>query len=157
MRPDRESDAMNFSWVEDERIAGCRCPRTPKDFRFLRRKGIKLLVRLASEAETAISSREVKDSKIQDFYEPLEDFTAPRQQQIDRVVKVMRRAIQLGEPVAVSCVAGYGRTGTLLACYLVSQSRSASEAIRHLIFKRPCSNELLRVPGQKEAIDEFYR
>ena len=68
----------------------------------------------------------------------------------------MSAAIEGGNPVAISCMAGYGRSGTLLACYLVFRGRSDSEAIRHLIFKRPCSAEMLRVPGQKEAVGEFF-
>jgi atypical dual specificity phosphatase len=152
-----DSAAMNFSWVEDGLLAGCRGPRTMKDLRYLASQGIRLLVRLASQAETGISKREVERGKIADCYEPMDDFTAPPQEQIDRIVTAMRTAIELGKPVAVSCMAGYGRSATLLACYLVSRGHSDSEAIRHLIFKRPCSAELLRVPGQKEAVSEFYR
>jgi atypical dual specificity phosphatase len=55
------------------------------------------------------------------------------------------------------CGAGMGRTGTILACYLVSLGIPAEDAIRQLIEKRPCSREILNVPGQREAVFEFER
>src|SRR5260370_7260841 len=84
-----------------------------------------------------------------------EDFRLGLQEQIGRVVSAAREAVIRAKPVAICCLAGYGRSGTMLACYFVAEGRSASDAIRHVIFKRPCSAELLRVPGQKDAVHEF--
>ena len=56
---DDRSVAMNFTWIEDGLLAGCREPRTDDDFGFLVSKRIKLLVRLAHEEETGISPRDV--------------------------------------------------------------------------------------------------
>ncbi|XP_072418893.1 protein tyrosine phosphatase domain-containing protein 1 isoform X1 [Chiloscyllium punctatum] len=54
-------------------------------------------------------------------------------------VKVTSFAIQEGK-VAVHCHAGLGRTGVLIACYLVYATRvSPSEAIHFVRIKRPCS------------------
>jgi atypical dual specificity phosphatase len=55
----------------------------------------------------------------------------------------------------VSCGAGCGRTGTVLACYLVSSGHSAEGAIQQLLALRPCACEILVVPGQREAVLEF--
>ena len=119
--------------------------------------GIRGLVRLAHKEETSITEHDVEQSGLQDCYEPVSDFTPPNQGQIDRVVGFITRAIGEGKPVAVSCGAGYGRTGTMLACYLVSLGHTAEEAIEQLLSKRPVSQEILRVPGQKEAVEEFRR
>lgn len=154
---DAYSLAMNFGWLKEGRLAGCRGPRGDNDLTFLASKGIRALVRLAYEEETGISGDDIQQMGMEDCYEPVEDFTAPSQDQIDRVMTFIHAAIAKGKPVAVSCGAGYGRTGTILACYLVSQGHSADDAIQQLISRRPCSREILRVPGQKEAVLDFQR
>ena len=60
-----------------------------------------------------------------------------------------------GNAVAVSCGAGCGRTGTILACYLISSGYSADAALELLLSRRPCSSEILRSAKQKHAIYEF--
>lgn len=151
------SVAMNFSWVEQNRIAGCRGPRSDKDLGFLVSMGIQALVRLAHEEETGICAADVESHGIEDCYEPVPDLTAPSQHQIDRLIAFVHNVIEHGKPVAVSCGAGYGRTGTVLACYLVAAGHSAKHAIQQLFAVRSCSREILTVPGQKEAVLEFAR
>ena len=52
--------------------------------------------------------------------------------------------------------AGYGRTGTVLGCYLVSEGLEVETAIETLIGVRPCSREVLTVPDQIKAIVRFH-
>jgi atypical dual specificity phosphatase len=152
---DEEAVAMNFSWIEEKRVAGCRGPRTKEDLRFLCSSGVRSLVRLAHEDEIGISPADVSGSGLEDFYEPVEDCSAPSQLQVSRIVQFINDSVRRGKPTVVSCNAGCGRTGTILACYLVSQGNSADDGIQKVIRKRPCSSEILRVPGQKEAVHDF--
>jgi atypical dual specificity phosphatase len=147
---------LNFSWIQENLVAGCRGPRTDQDIVFLRSLGIKALVRLAFENETGIGSGKLEENAIHDCYEPVPDWTAPSQAQIARVVGFINACVAKLEAVVVSCGAGYGRTGTILACYLVSRGLTPTAAIEKLITARPCSREILRVPGQKDAIFEYY-
>ncbi|KAG7259638.1 hypothetical protein CRUP_032144 [Coryphaenoides rupestris] len=68
------------------------------------------------------------------------------------MVKVMSFAIQEGK-MAVHCHAGLGRTGVLLACYLVFTARmSADQAILFVRAKRPNS---IQTRGQLLCVREF--
>ncbi|CAL8336436.1 unnamed protein product [Lota lota] len=68
------------------------------------------------------------------------------------MVKVMSFAIQEGK-MAVHCHAGLGRTGVLLACYLVFTARmSADQAILFIRAKRPNS---IQTRGQLLCVREF--
>lgn len=68
------------------------------------------------------------------------------------MVKVMSFAMQEGK-MAVHCHAGLGRTGVLLACYLVFTSRmSADQAILFVRAKRPNS---IQTRGQLLCVREF--
>jgi atypical dual specificity phosphatase len=151
------SERMNFSWVEEGAIAGCRSPRTSHELAFLVSVGVQALVRLASVEETGLMRADVAARGLAECYEPVEDCTPPSQEQLDRVVGFANDAIRSGKPVAVACGYGYGRTGTALACYLVSKGLDSEAAIRRLLEVRPCSSEITRVPGQRQAIVEFGR
>src|SRR5262245_52788689 len=98
---------MNFSWVEQGRIAGCRGPRTDNDLAFLATFGLGALVRLAHENETGISAADVEAHGLEDCYDPVPDWNPPSQAQIDRIIAFIRRVIANGKSVAVSCGAGY--------------------------------------------------
>lgn len=148
---------LNFSWVEDLLLAGCRGPRTDRDLAWLSRNGIQALVRLAHEEETGLTASDIERHSMHDFYEPVADWNAPAQVQLDRIIAFVTTSIGRNHPVAVSCGAGRGRTGTVLACYLVGKGLGAQLAIEQLIAVRPCSNEILQVPGQRDAIVEFDR
>ncbi|XP_043283751.1 protein tyrosine phosphatase domain-containing protein 1-like isoform X2 [Venturia canescens] len=68
------------------------------------------------------------------------------------MVKVVAFAVQEGR-VAIHCHAGLGRTGVLIACYLIYSLRvRASDAIRFVRMKRPGA---IQTRGQIQCIQEF--
>ncbi len=79
--------------------------------------------------------------------------------QVVRIIRFIRRQLGNGNPVAVSCGAGFGRSGTLLACYFVGEGMEAERAIAIVRSKRPGSIEEAdsrgRSTGQREAILRF--
>ncbi len=146
---------MDFDWIEEGRVAGCEGPRADSDLEFLKSRGIQALVRLAPEI--GITKQLVEAHEIEDCYEPVRDRDAPSHEQIGHVVEFIRRALDQGKPVAVSCNAGHGRTGTILACYLVSLGQTVEEAKERLLRARPGCEEALQNSDQLEAINEFAR
>ena len=124
-----EQRAMNFAWLEEGALAGCRGPHSSSDLSTLRSFGIRALVRLADSDEADVTPQQVADVGLEDCHEPITDYEAPTQGQIDGVLAFIDRVSRQGKPVAISCGAGYGRTGTLLACYLVKRGASADDAL----------------------------
>ncbi len=55
--------------------------------------------------------------------------------------------------VAVHCAAGLGRTGVVLACYLIDKGLNATNAIARIRRLRPGSIE---TEDQEKAVEEFY-
>lgn len=63
---------------------------------------------------------------------PVPDGGAPTLEQAEVFVRFVEDQRKAQRPVAVHCEAGLGRTGTMLATYLITQSASAEEAIQRI-------------------------
>lgn len=63
---------------------------------------------------------------------PIPDGYGPTFTQADAFVKFTSEQRALSRPVAVHCEAGLGRTGTMLAAYMISGGLSAVEAIERI-------------------------
>ncbi|KAJ7990780.1 hypothetical protein DPEC_G00290470 [Dallia pectoralis] len=83
------------------------------------------------------------------------DFSPPTPQQIQRFLSIVEEANAKSEGVAVHCMHGHGRTGTMLACYLVkTRKMSGVDAINEIRRLRPGSIE---TSEQEKAIVQFYQ
>lgn len=143
---------LNFSWVIDGKLAGNQAPSSEQDLIWLKEQGILALVRMAEKNRSRINSSQVEHIGLLDCHEPVPDFTAPKQEQISRMIAFITEAFSKERPVGVSCGAGLGRTGTILACYLISQGLGQEAAIREVRSKRPGSIE---TEEQEEAIIKY--
>ncbi len=140
-----------FSWIDKPHLAALACPTCQDDLDWLRRQGVELLISLT---EDRLRRDWVNDSGILVFHEPVPDMEPPTQEQLERLVSAIERARKQNMGVAVHCGAGLGRTGVVLACYLVSQGLSAQNAIARVRRLRPGSIE---TEEQAEAIVEYAR
>jgi hypothetical protein len=107
----------NFSWVIDGRLAGCARPYSARDIAFLAWQGIWAIIRLTTIEEGTLDRDAVIAAGLEDLHEPIRVLTIPGDAQLERILHFIDGCLKQGKPVAVSCGAGYGRTGTHLACY----------------------------------------
>lgn len=142
---------QGFSWIDKPRLAALARPRSPDDLAWLRQSGIQVLLTLTEEP---LRRAWVNDAGLMAFHEPMEDMEPPTQAQLSRAVQAIRRALEKGLPVAVHCGAGLGRTGVVVAAWMVSNGAAPASAIAKVRKLRPHSVETAE---QEESIEEFAR
>ena len=125
------------TWFEGGKLAACRYP-DDKALQALADAGVTLIVNLHERAHT----RELLDRLgVREVHLPVRDFTAPTADQLESGVNAIVSALESGGRVAVHCGGGLGRTGTLVACYLVQKGVDPEAAIAQVRTARPGSIE----------------
>jgi len=140
----------NFSWLIEGEIAGMAKPASSvNDFEFLREEGLEAIVSLS---EIPLSEVLIEEFGFAVKHIPIRDFEAPTLEQIEDFVAFAENARSEGKKLVVHCDAGIGRTGTMLACYLVSKGYNAADAIEEVRAKRPGSLETIE---QEEVVLKY--
>jgi atypical dual specificity phosphatase len=142
---------QGFSWIDEPHLAAMALPESKEELEWLRSHGIEVLISLT---EDPLRRDWVNDAGILVVHEPVDDMAAPTQEQLDRCVSAMDRALERNMGVAVHCGAGLGRTGVVIAAYLVHQGQIARDAIAQVRRLRPGSIE---TEEQAAAVVEFGR
>lgn len=132
----------NFSYLIENEIAGCGHPDSYGEcgnaLGELRERGIGALVSLDEEGCPLYL---IAEHGLQYVHLPIPDFHPPTLQQAEQFIAFARKQREEGRSIAVHCQGGYGRTGTMLACYLVAQGEQAELAIKAVRRRRPGSVE----------------
>jgi atypical dual specificity phosphatase len=140
-----------FSWIDKPLLAAMARPEDPQELEWLRSQGIQILVSLTEEAPRRDW---INNAGLLGFYVPVADMEAPTQEQLEACISTIERAKASNMGVAVHCTAGLGRTGTVVAAYLVHTGMKAEDAIARVRELRPGSIE---TDAQYASVIEFAR
>ncbi len=145
----------NFSWLIEGRLAGSARPGADgpedDDLQFLHDQGIRALVTLCHQP---CQGDLLNKYGLTATHLPVEDFEAPSLDLIEKAIAYIERRLSHNQPVVVHCRAGYGRTGTILACYMVHRGMLPAQALAEVRRHRPGSVE---VKAQERAVLAYYR
>lgn len=136
-----------FYWLIEDALAGSGLPghrgrraRFPldstaraddlkADLEWLRVHGIGAILTLT---ETPLPDAAVAGYGFVCLHLPVRDMTAPSPEQFDAALDFIDRQRASGRHVLVHCLVGQGRTGSILAAYLIRAGMPPADAIAHL-------------------------
>jgi atypical dual specificity phosphatase len=145
------SQPHGFSWIDKPLLAAMGRPDTQEELAWLREQGIEVLLSLTEDPPPR---NWINEAGLLLVHVPVVDMEAPTQDQIDQCLSAITRAHARQMGVGVHCGAGLGRTGVILACYVVTTDMTAKNAIARVRRLRPGSIE---TDDQADAVVEFSR
>lgn len=142
-----------FLWLKKGRLAGTPRPGVffdlDYDLRALRRVGITCLVTLT---QTPPEIDAFAKHGIGNLWFPIPDMAAPTRAQAAALCARLQSRLAKNEVIAVHCRAGLGRTGTVLAAYLIWEGNSALTALETV---RRVEPRWVQSAAQVEFLEQF--
>ena len=140
----------NFSWIIEEKLAGSAIPTSKEEIDWLKQEGVKSIVTIREEP---LEDEWIKD--VNYLHVHSNDMGIPEFSDLVNSVDFIHQRITNDEPVMVHCLAGLGRTGTILACYLIKyEDMAADDAIEKVRRERHGSIQSF---SQEEIIFRFEK
>jgi protein-tyrosine phosphatase len=142
-------EPTGFAWVEKGKLAGSGYPASRAQVEWLAKAGVRSILSLTEEPLPAAWTNGLE---ITMGHVPMADHQPPTIEAMKRGVGFILRQEQEGRPVLVHCLAGEGRTGCVLAAYLIRTRKvGAEQAISTLRELKPSFVEW----KQEKAVYEF--
>lgn len=156
-----------FYWLIEDALAGCARPggsatrrdgavddntiaaALDTDLAWLREQDIGAVL---SMTETPLPADALARHGLESLHVPVDDLTAPSPEQFDRALRFIDWQRVHGRSVVVHCRMGQGRTGVVLAAYLVRMGATPAEALARV---RSVCPGAVGVEQQERALDAF--
>lgn len=148
-----------FYWLIDGVLAGCARPgqfgsraipaSLDADLAWLREQGVGAVL---SMTETPLTAGALDKHGLVERHIPVDDLRAPTPGQLEAALDFIDQQRVAGRVVAVHCLMGQGRTGTVLAAYLIRGGLGADEALREV---RAVCHGAIGSREQEEALRDF--
>jgi atypical dual specificity phosphatase len=140
------------NWLIPQRLLACAYPWGQDGLTHLALRGISVVVNLHERGHEPARLERLGLTQV---HLPVADFAAPTPEQLAEGVNAIEQALAQGQGVAVHCAAGLGRTGTLLASFLVANGLEPAAAIAQVRTVRPGSVETATQVAAVEAFAEM--
>ncbi|HEX6508872.1 MAG TPA: dual specificity protein phosphatase family protein [Chloroflexota bacterium] len=158
---------QRFYWLVDGVLAGCSLPGASpsgrdgaqaraggnqdlrNDLVWLRTQDIGAVLSLT---ESPLAEHVLGDLELTALHIPIPDMTAPLPEQFQRSLDFIDLQRSRGTAVAVHCLMGQGRTGAILAAFLIRDGTPADLAISQL---RAICPGAIGSPEQERALHRF--
>ena len=149
----------NFKWVIEDKLAGSGVPTSLREIKWLAKEhGIRSMVTIKEKPLPSewFKSSGIGEGKIDYFHLSIEDYGVPSLEELDHVVNHISRQIDNGKPVMVHCSGGKGRTGTILAAYLIKK-RIVLNAYQAITRLRKIRGESIQSKDQESILFDYEK
>ena len=150
-----------FYWLIEDMLAGCPRPGARNrvddaatidaDLRWLSWQGIGALLSLT---EQPLPAGAAARHGLSELHLPVTDLTSPSPAQLAEALAFIDQHTAWGRAVAVHCLMGQGRTGTVLAAWLIRSGQACNDAIAEL---RSVCPDAIGSPAQERALEAYAR
>jgi atypical dual specificity phosphatase len=132
----RVSDVpTGFVWVDDHRLAASGFPSSRGQLQWLAGQGITAILTLTPDP---LPKEMASGLPLELMHLPMQDHGVPTSDTLAEGARLIQDKLAEGKTVLVHCLAGQGRTGSILAAYLVKERRmTATQAVRTLRTVKP--------------------
>jgi len=138
-----------FVWIEESRLSGSGYPSSRGQVQWLAAQGIKSILTLTPDP---LPTGFTRGLGLDLGHVPMHDHEPPALHSLDEAVAFVRGRLSQGKTVDVHCLAGEGRTGCVIASYLVNaKGMSADQALKSIRELKPSFVER----RQESAVYDF--
>ncbi|RMG74209.1 MAG: hypothetical protein D6711_09410 [Chloroflexi bacterium] len=145
---------MNIDWIEPGVLAASHYPHNAQDVDAIFAANIKAVVSL-TEMPVAILKPFIHTGEIQYLHAPINDYQAPTLSTVYSIIQFIEQMKDCANPVLIHCMAGIGRTGTVLHAYYIYRGMTLSEAKRLIANKRPANQFRYLSLSQRQFLAQF--